>query len=128
LPQFPPTHDRQTYAIIGAAMAVHRELGPGFLEAVYQEALSVEFFIRGIDNRREVAMPVRYRGCDLACRYRVDFVCFDAVLVEIEAQHSLAHVEEAQVLNYLKASGFARALLLNFGQESLVCRRFIHSR
>ena len=78
-------NDPQTYDIIGAAMEVHRELGDGFLEAVYQAALAIEFARRRIPFRAEVELPVEYKGMRLSCGYRADFVCFENVLVEIKA-------------------------------------------
>jgi len=117
--------DEETYAIIGAAMAVHRELGCGFLEAVYQEALEREFQYRGIPYEREKELPVFYRGVRLNAFYKADFVCFNSVIVELKALRSLSGNEEAQVINYLKASGMNRALLLNFGTTSLQHQRLV---
>ena len=108
--------DPKTYSIIGAAMEVHRELGPGFLEAVYRGALAVEFELRGIPFQREVELPVTYKGRELDARYRADFICFDrAVVVETKALSQLSGNEEAQVINYLKATRIQVGLLLNFG-------------
>lgn len=117
--------DEQTYAIIGAAMAVHRELGHGFLEAVYQEALAIELHRRQIPFQREVYIPVHYDGVELTTHCQADFVCFDSVIVELKALQNLSGTEEAQVINYLKASNRQRALLLNFGSRSLQHKRLV---
>ena len=87
--------DEQTYAIIGAAMEVHRELGPGFLEAVYQDALAIEFESRGIPFERERILPVRYKERLLPSVYRADFVCYGEIIVETKALDALAGIHEA---------------------------------
>jgi GxxExxY protein len=117
--------DPQTYAIIGAAMEVHRVLGCGFLEPVYQEALAKEFLLRGIPFRREVELPITYKGDLLAVKYKPDFICYDAVIVELKALDKLGGKEKAQVINYLKATGYERGLLLNFGTVRLEYERLI---
>ncbi len=119
--------DPRTYAIIGAVMEVHRQLGGGFLEPVYQEALGIELKARDIPGHREVELPVLYKGQRLACAYRADFICFESVIVELKAVRDLSGVHEAQVINYLKATGFEVGLLLNFGAESLQYKRLVLS-
>ena len=111
--------------MIGAALEVHRVLGPGFLEAVYQEALSKEFSLRSIPFRMQCEIPVFYKGDKLSTTYRADFSCFDSVILELKAIRQLTVIEEAQVLNYLKASGLRIALLFNFGALSLQQKRFV---
>ena len=120
--------DSRTYSIIGAAMEVHRQLGCGFLESVYQEAMALEMTARRIPYRREVEIPVFYKGQRLNAFFRADFVCFDSVIVELKALASLGGIEEAQVINYLKATGHEVGLLFNFGAESLEHRRLAFSK
>lgn len=117
--------DPETYAIIGAAMAVHRELGPGFLESVYQEALSIELNHRSILFEREAEICISYRGQKLAATFRADFICYGSVIVELKALSKLSGTEEAQVINYLKATNLNRALLINFGTRSLEHKRLV---
>jgi len=117
--------DPKSYAIIGAAMAVHRELGCGFLEKVYQEAFEVELTLQGIPFEREVDLPIFYRGQKLQTVYRADFVCFGMYIVELKALAELSGIETAQVLNYLCATRFDIGLLINFGQQSLEHNRLV---
>jgi len=120
--------DPETYAIIGAAMEVHRELGNGFLEAVYQDAMAVELQARGIAYSREHSIPISYKGQTLGTPYRADFICHSSIILELKAIKTLTDIECAQVLHYLKATGFQRALLINFGAPKLEYKRFIDSK
>ena len=117
--------DPQTHAIIGAAMEVHSELGAGFLESVYQEVLAREFLLRGIPFAAEVELPIFYKGERLTTFFRADFICFGEVVVELKALKTLSGVEESQLLNYLKATGNERGLLLNFGSPRLEVKRMV---
>ena len=117
--------DPQTYEIIGAALVVHTQLGHGFAEPVYQEALALEFTARQIAFTAQVPLCIRYKGQLLTCTYKADFICFGEVLVELKALARLSGIEEAQVINYLKASGLYRSLLLNFGAPSLEHKRLV---
>ena len=119
--------DERTFAIIGAAMEVHRQLGCGFLEAVYQEAMMLELGLRGVPSRHQVELPISYKGQKLNTTYRVDFVCYGSIIVELKALSKISGIEEAQILNYLKASGCEIGLVLNFGTRSLEYKRFIWS-
>lgn len=124
---FADQRDQQTYRIIGAAMAVHRELGCGFLEAVYQEAIEKEFELENIPYEREKKLAIQYRGETLNVYYQADFVCFGSTIVELKALKQLSGTEEAQVINYLKASSLKKALLINFGTPQLQFKRFANN-
>ena len=117
--------DPRSYEVIGAAMEVHSVLGAGFLEAVNHEALAREFEHRAVPFRREAAIPIQYKGRPLNCTYRADFLCFFTLLVEIKALARLLGVEDAQLLNYLKASGLPNGLPINFGAPRLDYKRLI---
>ncbi len=108
-------------------MEVHRQLGPGFLERIYAEALKVELNRMSIRHQSEVILPVRYKGQLLPVTYRVDLICFDSILVELKAERCISTVDHAQVINYLKIGGLHTGLLLNFGRASLEHRRFINT-
>jgi len=108
-------------------MEVHKALGCGFLEAVYQEALSLELATRNIPFQREVPLPISYKGTRLNAAYRADFVCFDSLIVEVKALSALSGVEFAQLLNYLKATGIDVGLVINFGEKSLHWERRIRT-
>ncbi len=119
------TNDLETYAIIGAAMAVHNELGSGFLEAVYQDAFEIELDMAKIPYEREKSFSVIYKDSVLKSNYKGDFTCYDSVIVELKASKSLTSIDESQVINYLKVSGFKKALLINFGRSRLEYKRMV---
>ena len=105
-------------------MKVHRELGCGFLEKVYQEALEHEFIAEGIPFQREVKLKIYYKGVPLHQEYIADFVCYDKIIIELKAISKVTDVEKAQIINYLKATGFELGNLANFGETSLKTERF----
>jgi len=115
-----------TYNIIGAALEVHKQLGCGFLEAVYSEALELELSARSIPFEREKMLSLVYKGQMLKQYYVADFVCYGSVIVELKAVSKLESIYDAQVLNYLKATNMEVGLLLNFGEESLVKKRLFN--
>jgi GxxExxY protein len=115
----------ECYRIIGACMEVHSELGAGFLEAVYQEALSIEFDEREIPYLSERRLDVFYKGERLNKFYAADFICFDRIIIEIKAIEGLTDEHLSQVLNYLKPTGMKIGLLINFGTYKLQYKRVI---
>jgi GxxExxY protein len=117
--------DPQTYAIIGAAMEVHRILGPGFLESVYQDALEIEMCERGIPYVREAPIYVHYKSHRLRSVHRVDFLCFARVVVEVKGIRTTSVRDDAQVIHYLSATELPLALLLNFGGPRLQYQRYV---
>ncbi len=108
-------YKQECYAIQGAVFEVYREMGCGFLEAVYQECLERELKQRGIPFRSQPALKLSYKGDLLSQAYRPDFVCFDKIIVELKAVKNISNENEAQVFNYLKGSGLRLGLLVNFG-------------
>ena len=117
----------ESYKIIGAAMTVHSELSSGFLEAVYQEALEKEFCLQQIPYRREVPLPIYYKGELLSKSYIADFICYDNIIVELKTASSISSEYKAQVLNYLKATKKELGLLINFGENKLKYERLIRA-
>jgi len=105
----------EVYAVVGAAMEVHKELGHGFLEPIYQEAMEMEMGLRGIPFEAQRALRVSYKGQPLKKEYVADLVCHDKIIVELKALDTLSGKEEAQVLNSLKATGLRVGVLINFG-------------
>ncbi|MBI3525550.1 MAG: GxxExxY protein [Betaproteobacteria bacterium] len=111
--------DDLTQQIIGAAIEVHRLLGVGLLESIYEEALCYELSLRGLSVRRQVEVVVRYKDKAITGQ-RLDLLVADEVIVELKSQRNLSEVATAQVLSYLKATGLKRGLLINFGEQKLV--------
>lgn len=116
---------KEAFEIIGAAMEVHRILGHGFLELVYQESLAIELKNRNILFEREKLLKINYKGQELQQYYKADFVCYDEIIVELKALSELNSDHDAQVLNYLKATGLRLGLLINFGTTSLQYKRLV---
>ena len=108
-----------TGKIIGAAIEVHKELGPGLLESAYQHCLARELSLRELDFQREVSLPIQYKGEALDGGYRADFIIAQKVIVELKAIEALAPIHEAQLLTYLKLSGCHVGLLINFNVSTL---------
>ncbi len=116
----------EVFKIVGAAMEVYNDLGSGFLEGVYQEALEIELLRQGIPFESQRLLSIRYKGQPLQKSYVADFVVFEKVIVELKALERLSGTEEAQILNYLKATGQRVAVLLNFGRAGeLEWKRYI---
>lgn len=105
----------EAFQIIGAAIEVHRELGCGFLEAVYQEALELELTSKFVPFVAQKSIKISYKGTPLVKEYVADLICFDNIIVELKALQRLSGNEEAQLINYLKATGMKLGLLVNFG-------------
>lgn len=108
----------EVYAVVGAAMEVYNELGSGFLEAVYQEALGIELTMRAIPFEAQKELAIFYKGRHLKKTYVADFVTFDKVIIEIKAIDRLTSGDEGQLLNYLSATGLQVGVLINFGAKS----------
>ena len=108
---------KEVYAVVGAAIDVHRELGPGFLESIYQEAMEIELSSRNIPFVAQQPIAVQYKGVTLKKQYFADLVCFEQIIVEIKALAHLSRTEQAQLLNYLKGTGFPIGILINFGSH-----------
>ena len=119
-------YKEESYKIIGACLEVHNELGPGFLEPVYQEALEVELTNQNIPFQREVPLPIKYKESVLNKSYIADFILFEKIILELKALDALSTVHESQVLNYLKATGFKLGILVNFGQPKLQYKRLVN--
>ena len=119
-------YERETYQIIGAMMEVHKTLGCGFLEAVYQEALAIEFEKQKIPFVKEKRLFLFYKGIQIEKFYIADFVCFDKIIVELKALSALTSTHDSIMINYLKATKLKVGLLVNFGERSLKYKRLIY--
>lgn len=119
-------YKKESYDICGAMFAVHKELGCGFLERVYQDALEVEFQERGIHYEREKEIRIMYKGRPLGDPYRADFICYGKIIVELKAVNETTGVHRAQVLNYLKATKMKLGILANFGERFLTPERILN--
>jgi GxxExxY protein len=117
---------KEVFAIAGAAIEVNKKLGAGFLEAIYQEALEIEFKLRGVPFASQKNLTVKYKGVVLKKEYCADFVCYGKIIVELKALSKLSGTEEAQLLNYLRATGLKVGVLINFGSSPrLEWKRFV---
>ena len=116
-------NENESYNIIGACMEVHKQLGHGFLESVYQEALELELISRNIPFNREVKLDIYYKEHTLQQYYMADFICYDKFILELKATTDLSSSHISQVLNYLNATDISVGLLINFGQLSLQYKR-----
>ena len=121
-------YKEESYAIVGACMKVHRALGPGFLEAVYEEVVEKEFIVQNIPYRRQVKLDLYYEGVQLKKYYRADFVCYDSIIVELKAVTQIPSVFYAQLQNYLKCTNMELGMLINFGTPSLTYKRIVNSK
>ena len=115
----------EAYKIVGAAMEVHSELGCGFTEKVYQDALEIELKKENIPYQREVSLHPNYRGITLESLFVPDFICYENIIVELKAVQELDDLHRAQAINYAKVANKKLALLINFGSTSLQFERFI---
>ena len=115
----------EAYQIIGAAMAVHNELGSGMREIVYGDALEIEFKLRGISFQREQTFNVFYKGVELQHKFKCDFICFKNIIVELKAEKGLTDIDRSQIINYLKITKCPLGILINFGESALMYERYI---
>lgn len=118
-------YKEECYLIVGCCMEVHKKLGCGFKEAVYQEALELEFIDNALDFEREKRLRIQYKGKLLKKEYSPDFVCFDKIILELKAVSELTGIHQSQLFNYLKASNLRLGILVNFGTPSIEFKRFI---
>jgi GxxExxY protein len=121
-------YPKESYAINGAAMEVYNSLGPGFLEAVYQEAMAIEFLARGIPFELQKELTIRYKGNVLAKKYIADLFAHGKIVVELKSQKAVTDVDKAQTINYLKATDCSLGIIFNFGcAEKLEMHRLVRT-
>jgi GxxExxY protein len=113
-------HEKRTHEVIGAAIEVHRVLGPGLLESAYEECLCHELHLRGLKFQRQLALPIKYKNASLDCGYRIDLLVDDAVVLELKCVEHVLPVHEAQLLSYLKLADKHVGLIINFHVAQLV--------
>ena len=118
-------YEQKSYKIIGACFEVHKELGSGFLEGVYQEALEMEFENLGIPFKREKQLLIYYKNRKLQKKYKSDFICYNQIIIELKALNQFTSEHESQIINYLKATNLKVGFLFNFGEKSLKHKRFV---
>ena len=124
----PAIFKKESYDIIGVAMAVHRELGLGFLEAIYQEALEEELKTAGIPYVREDNLNVYYKNKLLSKSYQADFICYGEIILELKASSDMSTSHQSQLINYLRVANLKLGLLINFGKTSLEYKRIINTQ
>jgi len=117
----------ESFKIIGACMKVHNELGTGFLEAVYEEALEIEFHKQQIPYQKQVRLHLNYEGQQLKKMYRADFICYDKIILELKVVQNVPIVFYKQLKNYLKATNLELGILINFGESSLTYKRILNN-
>ena len=121
-------YKEESYKIVGAAFNVYNILGSGFLEAVYQEALEIEFQRQGIPFTREKELKIHYNGIELKQTYKADFICYDKIIVELKAVESVTSEHRAQLFNYLRLTQKPIGILINFGESNLHSERFVFDK
>jgi len=118
----------EVFNIVGAAMEVSNELGSGFLEAVYQDALEIEMRNRDIQYESQKEIAIYYKGKPINKKYYADIICYKQIIVELKAIKRISEIEEAQILNYLKATGLPLGLIINFGNFKLEWKRYANTK
>lgn len=116
----------ESFAIIGAAMEVYNQLGSGFVEKVYQDALEIEFELRGIPYKREEHLPVFYKGRQIKHDFFVDFICYDKIVIECKTVSEILNIHKSQTLNYIKINNLKLGIVINFSNQSLEYKRIVN--